>query len=495
MSPISIDDSDRNLIRTTNNYMVEKNREENTTVTTMNSFSSSNSDGDNNINNNSDILNDDGNVYDDEEEVSDSSHQHDGVVDDESEEDSSTFLAEDEEYDGGNDMTHGDDFVDTTKPKVKVEEKEQKILTSEYTKNVLTEEELKSAKDLVKSFSLFLSNKMDISEDDGIKTTIPTGIDLLDTVMGGGFATSLVQIVGNPGTGKTALACKVLATGQRKFPGKFIGMFVDSEESMTTSRLIQLGVNNPPINPYGDVTVEKVFKMVEGMCIFKEENPVLMDVPFAIVWDSIANTLTEKANITDDVNSVLGEKARVLTHALPKYVKKLNKYKISLVAINQLRDKIQMGPFPTVADLKFLSDRSIPGGKSALFNSVQLLYLKAGKSIKGEYGFDGFLVECRAVKNKLFTPNIDFTLVFSFERGFSNFWTNYELLKKFKRVQSGSWCKLNEYPKVKFRQKDAIRLYREDPDFRQCWDEQVRSVLEEEYIKRFSSTTEDLVEA
>ena len=51
--------------------------------------------------------------------------------------------------------------------------------------------------------------------------------------------------------------------------------------------------------------------------------------------------------LTDDINQVLGQKARILSGMLPKYIPKLMQYNISLVAVNQLRDKIQIGKFPS----------------------------------------------------------------------------------------------------------------------------------------------------
>ena len=61
---------------------------------------------------------------------------------------------------------------------------------------------------------------------------------------------------------------------------------------MSTDRLAQLGVRYPKIRPYTDITVEKVFKFVEALCSYKENNPQYLDYPSVIVWDSLANTLT-----------------------------------------------------------------------------------------------------------------------------------------------------------------------------------------------------------
>jgi predicted ATP-dependent serine protease len=52
-------------------------------------------------------------------------------------------------------------------------------------------------------FNSFLEDKTEIKSDTGVKDTIPTGIDLVDAILGGGFAIGTMGvIVGNPGSGK-----------------------------------------------------------------------------------------------------------------------------------------------------------------------------------------------------------------------------------------------------------------------------------------------------
>lgn len=374
------------------------------------------------------------------------------------------------------------------KQKIIIENKETKLQTSEYMNIELTEEEKVAAESLQSDFEAFLNDKFQIRPDDKIRFTIPTGIDLLDVISGGGLGTALVQFVAPPGIGKSTLAAKVIATAQKKYRGQCITAYIDSEESMTKERLAQLGVLTPKVTPYSDTTVEKVFQIIEGICLHKEANPHMMDTPSIVVWDSIANSLTESGEATDNMNSVTGEKARTLSHMLPKYVKKLNKYNICLFCINQLRDRIDMGKFSTPADLRHMGNKNIPGGKSLLFNSFQLFYFKGASEIDDEYGFRGIKVKGSYIKNKLFATYIDVTLVFSYEHGFSNFWTNYELLKDTKRIQAGAWCKIKSYPEKTFRQKDAITCYNEDPKFKEAWDREVKDVLQTEYIDKYAST-------
>ncbi len=371
---------------------------------------------------------------------------------------------------------------------VEVINKETKVLTSEYSNREFTDSEKQAADDLHNDFTAYLTKTGGISPEENVKNTIPTGIDLLDAVLGGGVATKLSQFVGMPGSGKSALVSRIIATGQRKWPGKFISIYIDSEQSMSTDRLNQLGVNMPSIVPYSeDITVEKIFKTVETLCTYKEGHPEYMDIPSCIIWDSVANTLTDKGMEEDKHTSVLGQKAALLTHLLPKYVNKLNKYNISLVCVNQLREKIDMGGYTaSPATLRFLADKNIPGGNSLLFNSFQLFYFRQRDILKGEYGFNGVTVVGKAVKNKLFTPNIEIEMVFSFEHGFSNFWTNYELLKKFKRISvGGGWVNLKGYNGSKCQQRGAIEKYRTDSQFKEIWDNSVREVIQTEYIDAY----------
>ena len=88
-------------------------------------------------------------------------------------------------------------------------------------------------------------------------------------ILGGGFAIgALNMIVGQPGSGKSMLAMQAIGQAQRQYNGQLLAAFLDSEEASTSIRLENLGVVAPKIKPYNDITVEKVFKFLEGICVF-----------------------------------------------------------------------------------------------------------------------------------------------------------------------------------------------------------------------------------
>jgi RecA/RadA recombinase len=246
-----------------------------------------------------------------------------------------------------------------------------------------------------------------------------------------------------------------------------------------------LGVRFPKIKPYPDITVEKVFKFLEGLCLFKEKKKII-DIPSVVIWDSIANTLSEKEREADDVNQVIGYKARMLSILIPKYVARCSQYNIALIAVNQLRDVIQMGPFAQARDLKFMtSSKDMPGGTVLKYNAFHLIEMKVKSVLKPEqYGFDGVIAKLKCVKNKLFSPNIEIEIIGSFVTGFSNFWTNYNFLVNTKRLNSGAWNYLVAMPDKKFRTKDAESLYLTDTAFKYKYDEMVHEAIQTEIIEK-----------
>lgn len=385
---------------------------------------------------------------------------------------------------------------------VVVKKKAQKSKISPEDVDNMPEDDLmegidSEVRDLYEKFNAFMEQRGELKQDLGTKQVIPTGIDLIDTILGGGFAVGSISIlVGNPGSGKSMLAMQTLGSAQRKFNGRAVVSFLDAEQSTTTQRLYNLGVKLPKIRPYSDFTLEKVFSFLELTCVQKEQEGKI-DTPTVVVWDSIANTLSTKEQEIDDVNQTIGLKARILSRLLPKYVAKCAKYNICLIAVNQLRDLISIDRYhPASNDLKFMtSSKDMPAGNAIKYNAFHLVELKIrGLTDIDKHGFNGVIVGAKCVKNKLFPPNIEVNIVGDFVHGFSNFWTNYTFLTDNKIIQAASWNTLPGYSK-KFRTRDANKLYNTDPEFQKSFDELSKTSLQEFARKHEDlNYTEDLPE-
>jgi len=394
------------------------------------------------------------------------------------------------------DQVENDTVVETKEilDSVKLDKPESPKIKSEVKEIQKKTKEEKVEEDLFTEFSSFLKDKTDIIPDIGEKKTISTGLDLMDAILGGGFAVGALNIVvGSPGSGKTMLAIKTMGKAQKQYKGKLLSAFLDSEEATTTLRLSNLGVRFPKIQPYVDITVEKVFKFIEGLSVFKQEKKIV-DTPSIVVWDSIANTLSQKERETNDPNTVIGYKARLLSILVPKYLAKCAQNNICFLAINQLRDKLDLGMFSAPNDLKLMTaSKTMPGGNVLKFNAFQLVEMKPKSIIapgkaedSNKYGFEGVIVKCKCVKNKLFSPNVEIEIVGSFQTGFSNFWTNYNFLKLTKRIKAGAWNSLVILPETKFRVKDAKTTYETDEKFKVAWDKSVKEAIETEIIDKYN---------
>jgi len=345
---------------------------------------------------------------------------------------------------------------------------------------------------LYSEFSSFVETTTDLKEDTGIKGFIPSNLKLLNAILGGGFALgALNTIIGNPGCGKSMIVMQTLGNAQVHFKRNVMVSFLDSEYSTTTIRLANLGVRYPRIRPFSEagtrrLTVEKFFQFLESMCQHKENNG-LIDMPYVVGWDSIANTLTQKEIEATDPKEVVGYRARVYSLLIPKYVAKCSQYNISIISVNQLRDVVNMGRFPKPSDLKFMSQEyTIPGGKALKFNAFHLLEMRQSNMSKKDiekYGFEGLVSEIMCIKNKLFRPKIPIKVIGDFNTGFSDFWTNYVYLVDNNWIKPGAWNILVNNPTKKFRTKEAEEMYKADEDFRKSYDEAVKAVIDEQIIK------------
>lgn len=365
----------------------------------------------------------------------------------------------------------------------------------------LGDEVMNSSDNSIQSmFENFMTNTSKIEKGKDSLLKIPTNIQLLDTILGGGFGMRYNLITGLPGTGKSALCASVMSSGQKIYGKNFIGVYCDSEEAMTLQRLSDLGIRNPEIEPTKDMSIEKLFKIIEAICVFKENNPSIMEIPSLVIIDSLSDLHTEVALDMEDHNQAFAmQRAGIFSFYLTKYISKMNKYNICVIGIAQVRDEINVEATKYNKPpkfLKFIKHGKVAAlGNSSIYNASQLLEIVAKdlnvtKDGEAEFGFPSINLKINAAKNKFFSPNVPVECVFGFSNGFSNFWTNFNLLVDYGRIKSGSWFQLNSNPTT-FRKGKALEMYKTNPEWKLAFDNDVKDVLQKEFIEKYKVEREE----
>lgn len=294
---------------------------------------------------------------------------------------------------------------------------------------------------------------------------------------------------------KSSLAAKLIANFQKKTNNKALAVYLDAETSMTNARLKQLGCGH--VSLYNKCTVEKVFDIIDKIAEFKKANPDQANVPSILIWDSVPATLSEKEATIEDPKEAIGQRAKLLTLKLFQVKYNLKKYRITVVAINQNRDKIQMGMTPTDTQVRGMKqNEQIPGGKALMYATDQLLYMHDKSELEEDkMGFSGKEVIIKCIKNKAFSPNIECTTIFSYAGGFSSFWSTFYTLTAEKMIQvGGAYYNMPGYEN-KFFAKNALKLYKSDEKFKNAFNELIRQYgvnVVTKYKKQEEASHEDI---
>lgn len=235
--------------------------------------------------------------------------------------------------------------------------------------------EQNETEDLIEHF------KKELGSDDEERTEsfISTGSTLLDYAIsnrrdGGIPVGRIIEISGNEGTGKSLIAYHILANTQKKGG---IGVYIDTERAGKQDFMERMGINwknlvKPPKTPGN---IEEVFDYIEKVAIFTRMRNPKKTVPVVIVWDSVAATVgKDELETAHAERPAMGLEARAMSRSLRKVMEVLDSGYVTLVCINQLREKMNVGPF---ADNETTSH-----GKALPFYSSVRVKLKSMKQIK-----------------------------------------------------------------------------------------------------------------
>ncbi|MFO0096400.1 MAG: recombinase RecA [Gemmatimonadaceae bacterium] len=216
--------------------------------------------------------------------------------------------------------------------------------------------------------------------------SIPTGAINLDAAIGvGGIPRGrITEIYGPESSGKTTLCLHVVANAQR---AGGVAAYIDAEHALDTEYAKKLGVDVENLLISQPDTGEQALEICEIL--------VRSGAVDVIVIDSVA-ALVPKAEIEGDMgDSHVGLQARLMSQALRKLTGAISRSKVSVIFINQLREKI---------GVMFGNPETTTGGKALKFYASLRLDIRRIGPVKEKEDVIGSHVRVKVVKNKVAPP-------------------------------------------------------------------------------------------
>lgn len=215
---------------------------------------------------------------------------------------------------------------------------------------------------------------------------ISTGSLALDIALGvGGLPRGRVtELYGPEGSGKSMLACHVVAEAQRRGG---ICAYIDAEHALDATFIGRLGVNTDDLLISQPGAGEEALEIADTLV-----RSGAIDV---IVVDSVA-ALVPRAELEGDMGDThMGLQARLMSQALRKLTASINRSRTCVIFINQLRMKL---------GVMFGNPETTTGGQALKFYSSVRLDIRRIGAIKEGDKVIGNRTRVKIVKNKLAPP-------------------------------------------------------------------------------------------
>lgn len=291
-----------------------------------------------------------------------------------------------------------------------------------------------------------------------------TGSDLIDLVVGGGEGKGypggrIINLVGDKSSGKTFIACEIIASAYHKYKDNFKWVYDDSESGFTFNTKNLYGFEIMPIEKK-DRTRSKTVEDLYGNCrkFFESLKSDEFGIYVVDSLDGLTSTEMEKRGDKRfnafkqgkefKEGSYQMQKAKFLSQEFFPPMADLIEIKNGLlIVISQTRDKI---------DAMFKS-QTRAGGKAMDFYCHTVLWLSTFYKIKKKDRPIGTVVKAHAKKSKTPRPFRSCTFILLFDYGLDNIGSNLDylfdlrgengLLKK--NAQSIVWKEGIEEPTIK----------------------------------------------
>tara|TARA_R100001086_G_scaffold249981_2_gene192273 strand:- start:1658 stop:2680 length:1023 start_codon:yes stop_codon:yes gene_type:complete len=205
----------------------------------------------------------------------------------------------------------------------------------------------------------------------------------------------MVEIFGPPSAGKTAIAQSAMKAAQ---DAGGVAIFFDHETSFDLRLAEKLGLDPDPnkfIYLQPDTFEESMDSFIKIVGTIREGNfGIDKDAPIVVIWDSLAAMIPQSKWDKDASDFNMNDNtalARATAAAFPTLSKRITKWNVCGIFLNQARTKI---------GVMFGDPTSTPGGSSMEFYASVRLKLGGGKLKDGA----GKTIGCETVKNKIYRP-------------------------------------------------------------------------------------------
>jgi len=286
---------------------------------------------------------------------------------------------------------------------------------------------------------------------------VSTGSYSLNKVISGDYTKGIpigmiTQFHGEASTAKTVFATHVLKEAQAQ---GYYSMLVDSENAYNAQFAQHLGLDPKKLIYAAPETLEDCFQVIEDTILAIRESD--SDTPIVVAYDSIAVSPSKVEYEADnyEAHNMQGAiRAKSTGACLRKINPLMRKYKVALVIINQIRNKVGVmyGSPETMA----------AGGKSLEYYlgvNLKCISNKTSDLLRDEHkSVIGIKGTVRNTKNKVSVPFRECEFELMFNEGLKPFAGVLKQLEADDVIQrSGAWYSVDGTEK-KFQSKDFLDL-------------------------------------
>jgi len=298
----------------------------------------------------------------------------------------------------------------------------------------------------------------------------------IDELVGGGYPDGrIIEIYGEPSSGKSTLSLHFVAEVQKK--GK-LAVYIDSENALDVNYAKALGVN------VEDLVVAQPDSAED--CLQVAERWVNSGLAGCVIVDSVA-ALVPEAEIKGDIgDNHVGVLARLMSQALRKLAYACNKTGTTMLFVNQTREKI---------GVLFGNPTTTTGGKALPFYSSIRIEVRPTEITKTEGVATSRKTKIKIVKNKVAPPFREDTIDIEFGEGISktgeilDYGTELGILQK-----KGSWYWYGE-ERIGNGRDACKKILKENDELRNELDRKIRLYLNPESEDYIPTTKEELEES